>query len=229
MKGDKGIYFHGTWIGYGHSIMSRGFELGHEGLGHYLGRGVYIAPELASAALWAVSDFIIICSLKPGTRILWIDGTHDERVIDRLRREFGKQLLELGPHFQRAIPHNKQLTQSELIELCNYVLMRRRYKHDQYWRRARKGKTATYFDSWMRLGRLHQYVRRYGYDALGDRSHSAWDSDEILVYNPASVVALSAHWLLRSGEDLDERLGLSKAIPLSELEEISAAAQEEEE
>jgi hypothetical protein len=228
MKNDRRIYYHGTWTGYGHSIMSRGFQLGHEGHGHLLGRGVYIAQELASAALWTW-DFVIICSLVPGTRILWIDGTHDQRVINRLRREFGSELLDLGPHFQRAIPHNKQLTQAELIELCNYVLMRRRYKRNQYWRSALKGKRGAYFDSWMRLNRLHQYVRRYGYDAVGDRSQYDWDSDEILVYNPASVIPVSAHWLLRYGEDLDETFALSEAIPLNELEGISAKAQEEEE
>lgn len=228
MTNEKRIYYHGTWSGYGYAIMTRGFELGHEGHGHLLGRGVYIAQELASAALWT-NYFVVVCSLAAGTRILWIDGDHDRRVMDRLRREFGKELLELGPHFQRAIPHNKQLTQEELIELCNYVLMRRRYKRNQYWRSALKGKRGTYFDAWMRLNRLHQYVRRYGYDAVGDRSQYDWDSDEILVYNPARVLPISAHWLRRSGDDWDETFSLSEAIPLDELEGISARAQEEEE
>ncbi len=227
MNSDR-IYYHGTWTGYGYSIMTRGFELGHEGHGHVLGRGVYVAQELASAALWTW-DFVIVCSLAPGTRILWIDGDYDQRVIDRLRREFGKELLELGPNFSRVIPHNKQLTQAELIELINFVLMQRRYKRYRGWRRPVKGKRAAYFGVWMRLNRLHQYVRRYGYDAVGDRSYYDWDSDEILVYNPTRVLPLSAHWLHRSGEDWDETFALSEAIPLDELQGISARAQEEEE
>ena len=118
-------YFHGTWAGYVYSIMTRGFELGHEGSGNLRGRGVYIAQKVGSAALWTCSESIIIrCRLQPGTRILWMDGEYDQRVINSLRREFGEELLELGPHFHKAIPHNKQLTRQELFHLTNYILMR---------------------------------------------------------------------------------------------------------
>lgn len=230
MKDEKAIYYHGTWTGYGHAIMTRGFELGHEGRGNLLGRGVYIAQTLDAAALWTTSDFIITCSLLPGTRILWVDETYDQRVIKYLEREFGRELTALGPHFHRAIPQNKRLTQSELIQLCAYILMRARRKRYQYALHDRKGKKSTYYDSWLRLSRLHEQVKRHGYDALGDRSLSHWDSDEILVFNPSRVVPMSAHWLLREGEyPEEERLSLSETIPVSNLGEISTAAQEEEE
>ena len=117
-------YFHGTWEGNVYSIMTRGFELGHWGHGSNRGRGTYIAQNLESAANWTWGSGVIIrCRLQPGTHILWMDGNYDQRVINSLRREFGNELLELGPQFHKAIPHNKQLTRQELIHLTNYILM----------------------------------------------------------------------------------------------------------
>lgn len=209
--------------------MTRGFELGHEGRGNLLGRGVYIAQTLAAAALWTPSDFIITCTLKPGTRILWVEESYDHRVIKYLEREFGRQLTELGPHFYRAIPPNKHLTQKELIHLCGYILHRARQGRWQATLRARKGKKAAYFDSWLRLSRLHEQLKHRGYDALGDRSFADWDSDEILVFNPGHVQPLNAHFLHREGDFPDEQMRLSAPIPEEELAEISAMAQAEEE
>jgi hypothetical protein len=221
------MFYHGTWTGYGYAIMTQGFALGHEGHGHLLGRGVYLAKKLSSAALWT-PDFVIVCQLQPGTRILWIDDTYDRGVITYLRREFGQELLDLGPHFHRAIPHNKRLTQKELIHLCSYVLMRAHRKRAQTCLRRRKGKAVRYRSTWLRLSRLHGEVKRHGYNAIGNRSFAAWDSDEILVFNPARVIAVSAHWLHREGDDWDERFWLSEPIPKPELQVISARAREEE-
>ena len=209
--------------------MTRGFELGHEGHGNLLGRGIYIAPTLAAAALWGTSDFIISCTLQPGTRILWVNGQYDQRIIDRLRREFGRELLTLGPHFARAIPANKQLTHDELIHLCTYVMVRMRQGRYKYSLQPRKGKREAYYTRWRRVSQLHEYIKRYGYDALGDRSHSHWDSDEIVVFNPARVLPRSAHHLLREGDDWDERLSLSDPVPLTRLEDLATSAQAEEE
>ena len=182
-------YFHGTWAGYAYSIMTRGFELGHEGHGNLLGRGVYIAQKVSSAALWTFGDIVIRCRLQPGTRILWVDEDYDRRVIDSLRREFGQELLALGPHFHKVIPHNKHLTNQELIHLSSYVLMTARRKRRGYYR-SRKGKRRQYYDTWRRLSRLHDQLKRHGYDALGDRSFSDWDADEILVFDSFSSLMM---------------------------------------
>jgi hypothetical protein len=95
--------------------------------------------------------------------------------------------------------------------------------------RARKGKKAAYFDSWLRLSRLHEQLKYCGYDGLGDRSFADWDSDEILVFNPAHVQPLSACFLYRQGEFPHEQMTLSEPIPGWKLAEISAIAQVEEE
>lgn len=225
---DGNIFYHGTWTGYGYAIMTQGFALGHEGHGHLLGRGVYVAQKLRSAALWT-PDFVIVCQLQPGTRILWIDDTYDRGVIAYLRREFGQELLDLGPHFYRAIPTNKQLTQKELIHLCSYTLMQAQRKRKQTILRSHKSKVARYQSAWLRLSRLHGEVKRHGYDAIGNRSFADWDSDEILVFNPARVLPVSAHWLHRAGDDWDERFWLSQPIAELALKVISEKAREEEE
>ncbi|HRQ41529.1 MAG TPA: hypothetical protein PLD25_26715 [Chloroflexota bacterium] len=225
---DDKIYYHGTWTGHAYAIMSQGFALGHEGHGNMLGRGVYVAQQLQSAALWT-PDFVIVCQLRPGTRILWVDDSYDRKVIGHLRREFGQELLDLGPHFHQAILANKRLTQKELIHLCSYLLMRAHRQRVQTIGRGRKGKVARYHDAWLRLSRLHGEVKGHGYEAIGDRSGADWDSDEILVFNPARVMPVSAHWLYRAGEDEAERFWLSEALTQAELQLISARAVEQEE
>ena len=227
MSGDSNIYYHGTWAGYGYSIMTRGFELGHEGRGHLLGRGVYLATRVESAALWYFG-LIFRCALQPGTRILWFDDDYDRRIINSLRREFGQELLDLGPQFHKAIPDNKRLTQTELIHLCSYIFMQGRRKRSKFYT-PRKGARRRYFDAWLQLSRLHEQVKRYGFDGVGDRSNLYWDSDELLIYNPSRVIPLSAHRLLREGDDWDETFTLLDPLPADELQVISEKAQAEEE
>ena len=127
-------------------------------------------------------------------------GGYDRKVIHYLKKEFGQELLDLGPHFYQAIPKNKQLTKIELITLCNYVFETSRKKRWQYALRSKKGKKAGYRQNWLRLSRLHEQVRRHGFDGIGDHSFKIWDSDQILVFNPSRVTPTSAHWL-RADED----------------------------
>ncbi|HSG17856.1 MAG TPA: hypothetical protein VLE70_16245, partial [Anaerolineae bacterium] len=56
----------------------------------------------------------------------------------------------------------------------------------------------------------------------------AWDSDEILVFNPARVIPVSAHELIREGDDFEESFSLSPALKPKELAEIAARAIAEE-
>lgn len=225
MSGAEKIYYHGTWDGYAYSIMTQGFKLGREFHGQLLGRGLYIAQQPASTVFWSYHT-VFKCRLQPGTRILWIQDGYDRRVIDYLGREFGQALLDLGPHFHKAIPANKQLTGWELRHLCNYIFQTRRDKKWQYGLSRAKGKKSQFFDAWDCLSRLHQQVKRHGYDALGDRSFAQWDSDEILVFNPSRVTPISAHRLLV--DDDWNFVGLSPPLSLDEVEAISVKAQLED-
>lgn len=219
---DRPHYYHGTWDGYGYDIMIRGFELGHEGLGNMTGRGVYIAQKPRGAGLWA-RFLVIVCRLQPGTRILWVDDEYDQRVIDSLRRKYGQELLDLGPNFGRVLPPNKHLTNKELIHLCSYVRMQTRKQGWKRGLRPSKAQTARYLDGWRRIVPLHTQLRKHGYRALGDRSRLFWDSDEIVVYNPARVQPLSAHrfkWVDDVGDDYE----LSSALSFEELRLIAKKA-----
>ena len=204
--------------------MTQGFKLGEICHGRMLGRGLYVAQRPESTIFW--SHFITIkCKMQPGTRLLWIQEGYDSHIIRYLSREFSKQILELGPHFDQAIPRNKQLTKSELIALCNYIFHTGREKRWQYAFRSSKGKRSQYGDLWFRLSRLHEHVRRHGYDGLGDRSFQLWDSDEILLFNPSCMTPISAHWMVTDQEG--EFVRLSPPLSLAELEKISSQAQEE--
>jgi hypothetical protein len=163
--------------------------------------------------------------MQKGTRILWIKEGYDPKIIRHLRREFGKEILELGPNFEQTIPHNKQLTKSELIALCNYFFETRYKKRWRSWRRSQKGSRVKYRDTWYQLSRLHQQARLHGYDALGDRTFQEWDSDEILLFNPSRMTPLTAHWMVTDEEG--DFVRLSPQIPLEELKTISNQAQEE--
>jgi hypothetical protein len=95
--------------------------------------------------------------------------------------------------------------------------------------RAKKGKRVRYVETWQRLSRFHGQIKRYRYNAIGDRSNMAWDSDEILVFNPARVIPVSAHRLIREGKGFDESFALSPALEPKELAEIATFAIAEEE
>jgi hypothetical protein len=218
------IYHHGTDDRLAYAIMTQGFKLGETRHGRRLGRGLYITQRLKSAVFWS-HQIVIRCKMLPGTRLLWINEGYDRKIIRQLRREFGKEIVELGPQFERAIPHNKQLTKNELIALCNYHFENRSKKLRQYGFKKKKGKGAQYWNAWLRLSRLHEHVRRHGYDGLGDRSFQEWDSDEILMFNPSRMTPISAHWFYADEEY--ENVSISPALELDELKTISSKAQEE--
>jgi len=173
------IYYHGTETRRAYATMTQGFKLGEEVHGRLLGRGLYIAQQLNSAKFW--SHFIVIkCQLLPGTRILWLHEGYDKKVLAYLKKEFGKELLTLGPQFHRAIPKNKQLTGRELVTLCNYIFETRREKKWQYLFKARKGKKAQYYgDAWHDLARLHDQVKRHGYRTVGKQAREVRKSQMV--------------------------------------------------
>lgn len=217
------IFYHGTDDRLAYAIMTQGFQIGEIRHGRMLGQGLYIAQQLDSVVFWS-HDITITCRLQAGTRILWLHEGYDPKVIRHLEKEFGRELLELGPDFEKAIPSNKKLTKSELIALCNYIFETRRQNRGRMVWRPYKGKKAKYWGAWSRLSLLHTQVRKHQFDGLGDRTYQEWDSDQLLIFNPSRVVPLSAHWL--RSEDGYEVDGFSEVIQLDELKVISAEAQE---
>lgn len=170
--------FHGTCEEYAWSIMLRGFSLVNECWGRGWGNGVYLSSTDEFASTWG--SIIIHCRLQAGTRLLW-HKDYDRKVIDSLRREFGKAIV--SPAFWKVLPLNKQLTRNEVIQLWHY-LVTRHYKNPRRFRANRLEHLQKNYS------RLYKQLRRHGYDGVGFRNA---DWPEILVFNPARVQPVSAH------------------------------------
>ncbi len=181
-------YYHGTSALGAVCIAVDGFRLLHASLRQWgdgaLGGGLYVTASLETAAFFAtVADgrsradtrpSIVRVRMSPGTRILRLDGRYSRRSIDYLRREFGKGVL--APRFDRAIPANKQLTRTELINLANYL-----------WERGGDGKRAG-IAAWSGRedqGPLRRVVMRYQYDGMGCPATDIG----IVVFNPSRLMA----------------------------------------
>src|SRR4051794_22948762 len=102
-------YFHGAGALQALNIIDQGFSLPafSRRLGQFmLGRGVYVTARIDVAERFG--DVLVAARLAPGTRILWLDGRYEQRVVDALRREFGSEILD--DDFAKALPSNKRLT-----------------------------------------------------------------------------------------------------------------------
>jgi hypothetical protein len=136
-----------------------------------LGHGVYITASLWQAA-WFSRGYIFRVHLAPGTRILRLDGQYDPRVIDSLRREFGKDVL--GAAFDKAIPSNKHLRRVEVINLLNY-----HWAHYDLDAKQRVQPLVAEF------GMFRRYLTRCHYAGLGCLESDAG----VVVFNPSRLLA----------------------------------------
>ena len=111
-KNVAGLLAHGFRLPY---FIHRDEELKHAGC---MGHGVYVSRDWKTALWFQPALFRV--RLAPGTRVLDVSAPPDMRVIDRLRREFHRDLLADNARFHTIIPKNKHLTGAELIELTKY-------------------------------------------------------------------------------------------------------------
>ena len=196
-------FYHGTDEQYAWSIMTRGFSLQNERWGRGWGNGVYLSGTDSFASTWG--QIIIRCQLQAGTRLLWHEE-HDRKVIDSLRREFGKDIV--SPEFWKVLPLNKRFTRNEVIHLWHYLVTR----HYESPRRFRAGRFERLQKNY---ARIYGQLRRHGYDGVGFRG-SDWP--EVLVFNPARVQPVCAHRWSR----ITHRLGAP--IPVGRLKLMQARA-----
>lgn len=152
-------FFHGTSDVCTYGIVAEGFRAFPE-LRPYLGSGVYLTRSLEMARFYG--DVILEVTLEPGTRIVDLTPPADRVVIDYLRREFGKEVLERP--LRRVLPANKQLRQHELVELLRY-----RWKlWDAALGRSNPRSRPRYRHRHAALLEGIQALRRYGIEAAGD-------------------------------------------------------------
>jgi hypothetical protein len=201
--GEAASFYHGTDEEYAWSIMSRGFSLVNERWGRGWGNGVYLSGTDEFASTWG--QIIIRCQLQTGTRLLWHED-HDRKVIDSLRREFGKTII--SPEFWKVLPLNKQFTRNEVIQLWHYLI-------NQYYEGTRRFRAGRFERLQKNYSRIYEQLRRHGYDGVGFRGT---DWPEMMVFNPARVQPVSAHRWSR----VTHRLGAP--IPVGRLKLMQARA-----
>jgi hypothetical protein len=218
------VYYHGTEARHLYSIMTEGFKLGEVHHGRVNGNGLYVATKPETITYYSprsyVSDksYAIKCQLQEGTRILWKDPDYCRKTLNYLQREFSRHIVNFD--FWKHIPRNKHLKPMELSVLLSHLDVVRHIN----WNRKREKLENKRYKNISRLGKI---IRSYGYDALGDRTDHYWDADEIMVFNPARVVAVSAHSLDVKWDDNYEPVEVYFSDPLS-LEELKTISQQDQ-
>jgi hypothetical protein len=96
--------------------------------GGQYGRGTYVTCNWRTALYFGPVLFRV--ELQPATRILLLDVPPDAKVIDSLKREFGREILKAPP--RKVMPNNKRLTLNEAIQLARYHVS----MVDGYWLRG---------------------------------------------------------------------------------------------
>jgi len=189
-------YYHGTAPQNVEHIISEGFRLPFcddgEGLAlkveTLLGHGVYISRSWRTA-LW-FNRALLRVQLAPNTRVLDVSALSDMKIIDRLKREFGRKLLQDKAIFHQIIPRNKHLTCHETIELTKY------HYHRTWGRQNRK---RFHHQS---LNQCWRLLKQYKYDGFG---HSTSDLG-IIVLSPNKIVMRELIAVVRKRPlDRDER------------------------
>lgn len=118
----------------------------------FLGPGVYLTRSFDVASMFG--NYIVCCSVLPGTRVLRLEGEYDPSVTKYLSREFGREIL--SPRFPRAILANKRLTKAELITLLNFIFSK--VERDDRQKRDRP--------KWIEgFGWIREQLRRRGFQA----------------------------------------------------------------
>lgn len=176
-------YYHGTSKFSARRILQQGFcwetpvlesfkyrHLAKQGitrikLGGMLGDGVYVTRNWKAALHFGPVLFRV--ELAPGSKILNLKIPPDTKIIDRLKREFGHEILRKHPI--KVIPHNKRLTMDEAVQLARY------HYHRIY-------QCTSPFNKWeeyrARLFEIRSLVTRYGIHGWGEST----DLDGIVLF-----------------------------------------------
>jgi len=128
------VFFHGTSKRNARKILRAGFRdwswtaetpllkyKAKQGIARWMhggqyGRGTYVTCNWLSALFFGPVLFRV--ELQPGTRILCLDLPPDGKVLDSLKRNFGREILTNSPW--KVMPRNKRLTLDEAIQLVRH-------------------------------------------------------------------------------------------------------------
>ena len=122
--------------------------------GGALGNGTYITCNWKTGLHFGPVLFRV--ELRPGTRLLNLDVPPVAGTLDRLRREFGHEIMTRNP--LKVMPRNKRLTLDEAIQLARHHLAA---KYRAPW-----GHDTRYFHH-ARVMELRSILIRYGIHGWG--------------------------------------------------------------
>jgi hypothetical protein len=141
--------------------------------------------------------------LSEGISLLRIDGKYDPKVIDYLKREFGKDLLTKD--ISKSIPRNKHLTRKELINLLNY-----RYCQMGKWKAKDSEKWFATVTS------VRQQLVLHKYDAIGEPIKEVG----IAVFNPSHVKPTDIYHVHRGSDHKYHLIPFDKKKFVAQLKEF---------
>jgi hypothetical protein len=172
-------YFHGTHEDHALRIMYEGFNLRNCATRSCIYKqGIYLTKSLYTAA--SFGPIVFKCHLAEGVSILWTKEHYDQKVIDSLRREFGKEIL--NEDISKVIPSNKHLNRKELINLLNYRLSRK-----DYWKEVKRKTMPNWGSS---ISSIRRQLQFHKYTAMGD-TESVWG---LVVFNPSFVKPIYTYY-----------------------------------
>lgn len=125
--------------------------------GGLYGRGTYLTCNWRSALFFGPVLFRV--ELQPGTRILRLDLPPAAKVLDTLKREFGREILTKSPW--KVMPRNKHLTLDEAIQLARH--------HVAHWEGRASFSTRSEARERLLLD-LRKILVRYGIQGWGEPS-----------------------------------------------------------
>jgi hypothetical protein len=125
--------------------------------GGFYGRGTYVSCNWRTGLFFGPVLFRI--ELQAGTCLVQIDLPPDGKVLDSMKREFGKEILTKSPW--KVMPSNKRLTLDQAIQLPRYHVTR---FEGEPWGDARSQRhEKQMFD-------MHNILVRYGIQGWGQPS-----------------------------------------------------------
>lgn len=222
-------YYHGTSYYSAYRILKEGFRL-LSGTGQYgvKGQGTYITDNLGYALFMGQQysssnspnkPCIIQCEIMIEGPIMWSEKEYDLKVIKYLKKKFNKKIVDYNYSVSKFIPKNKNLTKKESINLINFwhekhCKERQKQMKNNRWEFEKTKGDSSFIENTRKLLMFH------GFSGWGQYTHEAWDSDEIVIFNPSQVKPKKVYEATGECNDEDSvfrNVKLGKEISILEL------------
>jgi hypothetical protein len=204
-------YYHGTSPSSAVCISEEGFRILDRKVRFWrgaLGTGIYITRNPKESLVFggvqsSNHTYVLQLEFTRGTKIARLDDQANQRLLDSLRREFGREVM--GSRFAQAIPKNKRIKPRQLFALIGHL------------ERSDLLSEAT------TLRHVRRWLQRLGYHGYG---HTHNDLG-IMLFDPSRVILRDVKRLRRPSKDRFEAdLDESALLPVKPIEMLTDAEAE---